>query len=288
MKKRNAIVSVLLLSALLSTLLLCGCTGDDAPDTPDSSLSDTVSPERITYNVGAALVDVVEGTEHDAKVSLCKVTFDGNDELTNEVNAVIYDTYIERYDSYKASAGVEWNYFTTDYIVYEGEDYLSVSVLSYREGTYIVAPYMQSAVVSLEDGKLLTPEELIEGLGLDMDELSEKIYKLLPVANTYHVYFDEVTGAYFDSDGDLVLICSSKSPWNVDMPQGMPILYNVTEDSCCVPASHDSFSMISWITYPDGYTYDEKLVEEYYSTPTEAPTSSPDESGILPEIEETP
>lgn len=93
---------------LLSMILLCGCTVDDATDTP----------ERITYTVGAALADVVEGTEHDAVVKLCKVAFDGNEELTNEVNSVIYDTYIDRYDSYKESVGVEWNYFTTDYIVF--------------------------------------------------------------------------------------------------------------------------------------------------------------------------
>lgn len=257
---------------LSSMILLCGCAVD--------------APERITYTVGAALADVVEGTEHDAVVKLCKVAFDGNEELTNEVNSVIYDTYIDRYDSYKESTGVEWNYFTTDYIVFEDEDYLSVSVMSYKEGTYIVAPYMESAVVSLEDGKLLTPDELTERLGLDMDELCGRIYNLLPATDSYNVYMDEVEGAYFDTDGDLVLRCSVKSPWNVDLPDGMPLFYNVTEDSCCVPASHKSFSEIHWSTYPDGYEYDEEAVKEYYSIPTEAPVSEPDENGILPEIEE--
>ncbi len=217
----------------------------------------TADSKNITYTIKEAY-EARAGREqmHKADVKLHSVTFTDNSNLTKQVNDIIYEPFVQRYSAYKESPAVDFNYFSAENLIYEGDKYLSIASLSYNEGTYIVFPFVSGAVVDLKRQRLLTDEELLNAFGTSSDTVRSEIEELLPPLlgdTTAPMILHEIKDTYLNKKGELIVIFSAER-LHMDPPANPTLYYNASKKSVC--------------HYPLAKSFDE--LEELFCQPSES------------------
>ena len=253
MKRFTAIIFTLILA--LSVFTACNKTQSDNNN------------NKKQYAIELAFEKQVEDGNHNADVKLNKVTFKDNEALTETVNNIIYEPFCSRYVDYSESVPVDFNFFRGENLIYESEELLSVAALSYRQGTYVVFPHINGAVVDLKSGKLLTTEELLKTFDTSYADVFEEVRKILPgkYETTSPMIVCDMIGSYLNSKGDLITIFSTDH-LNVDMPANPTLYYNVTTKAICTHPVAESFEELEALfsSLPEDYVFDQEKYEEYY------------------------
>lgn len=253
MKRFTAIILTLILA--LSVFTACNKTQSD-----DNN-------NEKQYSIELAFEKQVEDGNHNADVKLNKVTFKDNETLTETVNDIIYEPFYSRYVEYSESVPVDFNFFRGENLIYESEELLSVAALSYRQGTYVVFPHIDGAVVDLKNNKLLTIDEVLEKFNTTYADAFEEVRKILPgkYETTSPMIVCDIIGAYLNSSGELIAIFSTDH-LNVDMPANPTLYYNVTTKAICTHPVAESFEELETLftPLPEDYIFEPDKYEEYY------------------------
>ena len=270
-------------------LILTGC-GRSVPESAPVCASETVTEaENKPYTIGIALRAMVDDDLHNADVTLPEVVFPEQKALTEAVHEKITGPFADAYADYTSRGGIDFNWYTTDYQVYESEAVLAVTVLSYRAGTYVTCPKITGAVVDLETMTLLTMDEVLQAQGQTKASLEEKIRKLLPALwdARYPLWMDTLTDTFLSADGDLIVTASTLDHHGVS-PSNPYLYYNVTRDSISIwPYSETLEDFADTFRYmPEGYVFDPAVYDAYYSEDhiPETTVIYHDDPGLEPEI----
>ncbi len=249
----------LTLTLIVALLAFASC---DVPQSDDHNHDEM-------YTIEVAFEQKVEDGKHNADVKLNKVTFKDNEALTEAVNNIIYEPFYSRYIEYLESVPVDFNFFRGENMIYESDELLSVAALSYRQGTYVVFPHIDGAVVDLKNGTLLSKEELLELFDTSYSDVFEEVRKILPgkyETNSPMIVCD-IIDSYLNSKGDLITIFSTDH-LNVDMPANPTLYYNVTTKAICTHPVAESFEELEALfnSLPEDYVFDQEKYDEYYES----------------------
>ena len=196
----------------------------------------TADSKNITYTIKKAHeAHVGDEQFHKADVKLHSVTFNGNNNLTNKVNEIIYEPFMQQYSEYNERPPVDFNYFSAENLIYEGDKYLSIASLSYNEGTYVVFPFVSGAVVDLKRQRVLTDVELLNAFGTSSDTVRSEIEELLPPLlgdTTAPMILHEIKDTYLNANGELIVIFSAER-LHMDPPANPTLYYNVSKKAVC-------------------------------------------------------
>ena len=271
-------------------LILTGC-GRSVPESVDPvTLQETVTEaEDKPYTIGIAMRAMVDDNLHNADVTLPEVVFPEHGELTEAVHEKITGPFADAYTEYTSRGGIDFNWYTTDYQVYESEEVLAVTVLSYRAGTYVTCPKITGAVVDLETMTLLTMDEVLQARGQTKASLEEKIRKMLPAVwdARYPLWMETITDTFLNADGDLIVTASTLDLHGAP-PSNPYLYYNVARDSISIwPYSETLADFADTFKYlPEGYVFDQAVYDAYYSEDhiPETTVIYHDDPGVAPEI----
>ena len=166
-------------------------------------------------------------------------------------------------------------------------------MLSYDDGTYVTCPRITGAVVDLETMTLLTMEELLQIQGQTAASAEEKIREMLVAVsdNGHPVWIKEITDAYMDENGDLIVVASTEVPRG-DQPDNAALHYNLNRESVSVWATSQNLEdfTASFRSMPEDYVFDQAAYDAYYSEDhiPETMLVYHDDPRVEPEIVELP
>ncbi len=219
---------------------------------------------KKAYTLEKAYEAYVNDGKHNADVTLHRVNFENNPELTAAVNEIIYDPYLEYYENYTQSTVYDYNYRCIENMIYENDYYLSIATLSYSAGTYISFPSITHAVVDLHNQRILSNDEVLQIFTTSESQLINKIENLLPalLPDGPYMTVGDLAGAYINENGHLIAIFTSKSMLDVQTL----LYYNVHQKALSyhpLAKNFDELEATFW-TKPKDYKYDKEKIDAYH------------------------
>ncbi len=273
---KNRLIGTILVSLMLMCSVGCSLQKDDGGtestvningemSNPDSVLDSEISELNTRhYTIKKAYEAHVNDGEHNADVTLHKVNFENNGELTAAVNEIIYDPYLEYYENYTQSTVYDYNYRCIENMIHESENYLSIATLSYSAGTYISFPSITYAVVDLQNQRVLSNDEVLQIFTTSELQLINKIEDLLPalLPDGPYMTVGDLVGAYINENGHLIAVFTSKSAMDVQTL----LYYNVHQKALSYHPLAKNFDELeaTFRTKPNDYKYDKAKIDAYH------------------------